>query len=404
MLEAGDTYKGWSLSKDDADYVGGNMLANSRLLSDPTGANTAPQVVAIPIADAPVKTAQGLGAYTTAYKSSNFDTSYVKTPVMWVDSLVLEKGSDYMFSMWVKGSGYVFLNLYNGTGTGDQPTAYVETSDGDSGTEADGFCYFKLTSDWRRVWVHWRTKVEFTDYVKMSLIPFRHMYDSTKTGVLGSKENITTIAAPKFEKGATMTEYSESAEDMITKSGLLACGIDITSHKIVMTADLTKVQDLSGDEIAVFAIDGDGNPYIKTGLIRADDVVTSTVLANKITGSMVKQPFETYNSTADWAAGHSFSWYINNASVTNFAFFTNTSYNGVTVNVFNGTITSINISLMTIVNEDYGYGTTYNVVIPPYRLMQALAIYDPAYNVIKWYLLVPYTLSGSTITIANSKK
>ena len=29
---------------------------------------------------------------------------------------------------------------------------------------------------------------------------------------------------------------------------------------------------------------------------------------------------------------------------------------------------------------------------------------DPAYNVIKWYLLVPYTLSGSTITIANSKK
>ena len=27
-----------------------------------------------------------------------------------------------------------------------------------------------------------------------------------------------------------------------------------------------------------------------------------------------------------------------------------------------------------------------------------------AYNVIKWYLLVLYTLSGSTITIANSKK
>ena len=404
MVEAGDTYKGWSLSKDDADYVGGNMLANSRLLSDPTALNKAPRITLQPTADVPTNTAQGLGAYTTAYKSSNFDADYTKTPVMWEDSLVLEKGSDYMLSMWVKGSGYVFLNLYNGTEIGDQPIAYVETSDGYSGTDADGFCYFKLTSDWRRVWVHWRTKVDFTDYVKMSLIPFRHMYDSTKTGVLGSKENITTIAAPKFEKGATMTEYSESGEDLITKSALLACGIDITSHKIVMTADLTKVQDLSGDEIAVFAIDGDGNPYIKTGLIRADDVVTSTVLANKITGSMVKQPFETYNSTADWAAGHSFSWYINNASVTNFAFFTNTSYNGVTVNVFNGTSASINISLMTIVNEDYGYGTTYNVVIPPYRLMQALAIYDPAYAVIKWYLLVPYTLSGSTITIANSKK
>ena len=371
MLEAGDTYKGWSLSINDYSYVGGNMLAGSRTLDAGMEKDG-------------IITVAGYGDKAVIYKDNSSGTTWSNV-LQYTLTGAIEGNMDYMLSLWVKGSGKVQLYLYNGS-----VTKQIEGSEGWSDTATDGKCDVVLTSEWKRIWVHWRTLQTINSTVSvLARCP------------AGSK---LFVAGMKLEKGAMMTEYSESSEDLVSKTALLACGIDITSHKIVMTADLTKVQDQSGDEIAVFAIDGDGNPYIKTGLIKADEVVTSTVLAGKITGSMVKQPFETYNSIDDWAAGHSFSWYINNASVTNFVFFTNTSYNGVTVNVFNGTSTSINISLMTIVNEDYGYGTTYNVVIPPYRLMQALAIYDPAYNVIKWYLLVPYTLSGSTITIANSKK
>ena len=44
MMEQSDTFTGWSLSEKDFDYVGGNILPNSRLLTDLTGNNLAPSI------------------------------------------------------------------------------------------------------------------------------------------------------------------------------------------------------------------------------------------------------------------------------------------------------------------------------------------------------------------------
>jgi hypothetical protein len=139
MMEQSDTFTGWSLSEKDFDYVGGNILPNSRLLTDLTGNNLAPN-----IQWSPTKVDNGYGDCTTLYEGVNDTTSYNRNILQWTNNISLKKNTDYMFSMWAKGTGYVQMLLYCFTDSTNNPIAFVESSDGYIGTGNDGFVWFKL--------------------------------------------------------------------------------------------------------------------------------------------------------------------------------------------------------------------------------------------------------------------
>jgi hypothetical protein len=253
MMEQSDTFTGWSLSEKDFDYVGGNILPNSRLLTDLTGNNLAPN-----IQWSPTKVDNGYGDCTTLYEGVNDTTSYNRNILQWTNNISLKKNTDYMFSMWAKGTGYVQMLLYCFTDSTNNPIAFVESSDGYIGSGNDGFVWFKLTSEYRRIWVHYRTNNTFDETVKMTFIAVRQQYDSTsELAYLMSQENTITVASPKLETGATVTNYSESGEDMVSKKALLATGIDVTNGKITATSDNFYIQNNSGQLSA--AVDEKGN-------------------------------------------------------------------------------------------------------------------------------------------------
>jgi hypothetical protein len=253
MMEQSDTFTGWSLSEKDFDYVGGNILPNSRLLTDLTGNNLAPN-----IQWSPTKVDNGYGDCTTLYEGVNDTTSYNRNILQWTNNISLKKNTDYMFSMWAKGTGYVQMLLYCFTDSTNNPIAFVESSDGYIGTGNDGFVWFKLSAEYRRIWVHYRTNNTFDETVKMTFIAVRQQYDSTsELAYLMSQENTITVASPKLETGATVTNYSESGEDMVSKKALLATGIDVTNGKITATSDNFYIQNNSGQISA--AVDESGN-------------------------------------------------------------------------------------------------------------------------------------------------
>jgi hypothetical protein len=200
----------------------------------------------------------GYGDCTTLYEGVNDTTSYNRNILQWTNNISLKKNTDYMFSMWAKGTGYVQMLLYCFTDSTNNPIAFVESSDGYIGTGNDGFVWFKLTAEYRRIWVHYRTNNTFDETVKMTFIAVRQQYDSTsELAYLMSQENTITVASPKLETGATVTNYSESGEDMVSKKALLATGIDVTNGKITATSDNFYIQNNSGQISA--AVDESGN-------------------------------------------------------------------------------------------------------------------------------------------------
>ncbi|VFB14369.1 Uncharacterised protein [Bacteroides heparinolyticus] len=66
------------------------------------------------------------------------------------------------------------------------------------------------------------------------------------------------------------------------KGDLLKTGINITSKQVTVTADIFRVQDRTGKAIAVFKLDDAGNPVLETGRINAREVVTSDLVAERV--------------------------------------------------------------------------------------------------------------------------
>ena len=87
MVEEGDTYYGWTLSDDDNDYVGANLIDNSRTFQ--VGGNTLEAIG--------TKTLKG-DVYELTYKgSAQYNTFYR------IDSSNFKLDTDYTLSFDVRG-------------------------------------------------------------------------------------------------------------------------------------------------------------------------------------------------------------------------------------------------------------------------------------------------------------
>ena len=254
MLVEGDEYVGWSLSDEDAEYIGGNLLDNTDTLVQ--GGN-------LTVRD---------GSYSALHPRDNSDDeinrqSYKGFPTLNTDILyatdvnlidmlewglssdVIKQGQDYMLSFMAKGNkGGQFTAYFYKDGNQLVFTEVLDRAYGpNQHTAADGNAQVKFKEDyvWKQYWVHWRVVGDkVPDKVLIRCNRGTDMY----------------VSQPKLEYGATVTEYratkTDFVEDKSVAGKLLDAGIDIDSKEITLTADKTKLRTQSGQEVAVFDKDG----------------------------------------------------------------------------------------------------------------------------------------------------
>lgn len=255
MLVEGDEYVCWSLSDEDAEYIGGNLLDNTDTLV--AGGN-------LTVRD---------GSYSALHPRDNSDDEINRqsykgfptlntdirfaTDVNCIDMLewglgadVVKQGQDYMLSFMAEGNkGGQFTACFYGTNSTEK--VFVEILDRVNGpnqhTAADGNAQVEFKEDyvWKQYWVHWR--------VVGGNVP-------TKVLIRCNKGTDMYVSQPKLEYGATVTEYratkTDFVEDKSVAGKLLDAGIDITAKRITLTADNTVFRTRSGKETAVVDEDG----------------------------------------------------------------------------------------------------------------------------------------------------
>lgn len=231
MVEEGDTYNGWTLSTEDYDYVGGNMLDNTRTLT--VGGN-------LDYVDANTIISQGFGYDSAVAHVDNSSGSSYKEILLWETmsdgNISFQKGKDYLLSFLASGSGkmtcYLFCNVNNTS------SIYSENNQGYvMNNVADGTSNFTLSSGWKRYWVH-----------------FRVLTDSPLPTTILMRASIGTnvyIAQPKLEEGAVVTEYTERKSDLVDKASLKKAGIEVKSDEVILFGDKIRV-DNNGQTAAMF--------------------------------------------------------------------------------------------------------------------------------------------------------
>lgn len=243
----------WSASPNDYNYIGGNLLDNTRTF---TKAGNLMRL------DASVVTNESYNNGCSVIYA-NAASKYIEM-AQWSVNTIIKKDEDYILSFMAKGSGNIDAYMCSGSNL----SIFAEDSERDTTTSnADGGRRFYLTSEWKRFWVHWRSEgTGIPNYVLIRCIQ-------------GGKAWVTM---PKLEVGATPTDWIDSANGYVEDSGiaakLLRTGIDIEQDKIVFTSDNAVFRDNSGQEVAAF----------KDGAINADLVKVTQMETKAAGGATIK--------------------------------------------------------------------------------------------------------------------
>ena len=281
MFEEAEEYNGWTLSELDYDYIGGNLIDNSRTFASggnckvhtkygsviANGYNSESSVFkarmealagSVPSKNSLPSSASSGTRYALdsdwsvwQYNGNSLsdDSHYngwqktnesLHQDIMLVN-LNLELNKDYIISWYAKCEG---KGLFGAYAAGVGKTVYSEYSDGGIDQSTYGENIFFLTTQWKRFWMH----------VKLikgscSVICFRQDRGDWSSG---SSAMTAYFTQPKIEEGATVTDWTEKRTDMVDRQALLATGIDITNGKITITANNTIFRDNNGTTIALF--------------------------------------------------------------------------------------------------------------------------------------------------------
>lgn len=240
MMEEGDTYNGWSRSKQDYDYVGGNMIDNARTLEVGGSLKSI--------------NANGLPDYERAYygdcmalriKNTNANNTYL---VMEFATDSMELDVDYIFSFLAKGKASI--GLYAQCDRNAEGDSVFSEDSVNQGTRLLNVRYAsiielpnQLTTEYKRYWGHMRF----------------HGYLPSKLYIQLNGAGEVYVCQPKLEKGATMTEFTERKTDLVDKASLKKAGIGITDREVLLYGEQVKV--MNGNAIAAL---------FKNGMLNAD--------------------------------------------------------------------------------------------------------------------------------------
>ena len=270
MLEEGENYNGWTLSEQDYDYVGGNLLDNARTL-DKSG-------TLIEIYDTVIQ--NGYGTDSACIKNlmkANATPSDYKEVLRWrFGSTYLVNGNDYIFSFVATADVddarvvcYMWSNDIE-----NSCNIFTEGNGGAWDSKEDGKIVFILSRQWTRYWVHWRPK---DGYATPKEVQIRH------TGNNITSASTVYVTQPKLEIGATMTEWTERKTDLVDKASLKKAGIEVTSEKVKLYGDQIEfAQTKSGTAFAMFK---DG--MLDARLINAAKIIAERLETSGNTGQRV---------------------------------------------------------------------------------------------------------------------
>lgn len=309
MLEEGEEYNGWTLSEQDYDYVGGNLLDGTATLAKTGNVETLnPDNV----------TQGGMGESASVIATLPPTTVVGDFLKFSTKDMGLKVGEDCMLSFYARAaSGYAHGELQCYLYSPSMGIVMTESSHEKldfSYNPADGDLYTNITptTAWKRYWVHWRPMGNVPQHVLFRLLrpgTDQGSYDSSTSYNVGdvvlyggtyyvcqkagsgyepgassyweATEFAIEIARPKLEVGATMTEWTAKRSDMVDKQALYATGIDIDSKKITLTANHTYVRTNGGTPTVM--IDADGN--LTNVKVNADIVNVSATHQLRISGN-----------------------------------------------------------------------------------------------------------------------
>lgn len=274
MVEEGDTYNGWTLSQNDYDYVGGNLLEDTMALTRSSDNSN------LQFASGLILFGKYEGCYGILYNKNNSAESQFtealqyKFPTTYTFSgqARIVKNQDYVFSFVAKGNGNINVFLY---GDSIHANVYTETCEGNVYPVgwADGYTQLALTSTYKRYWVHWRIE----DYTGegTEVIP-----DKVLIRVPGDTE--AWVTKPKLEEGAQLTDYTERKTDLIDRATAKAAGIEITSKGVTLYGEKIKVENtLSTGQTTTAALFTDG-------AINAALILAQMLTSQGLNGQMVR--------------------------------------------------------------------------------------------------------------------
>lgn len=252
MLEKGSEYTGWTPAETDYDYLGGNMLDDTRTLV--ASGQLSNLHTALDVAQDTYE-----GAYAVAHGKADSSNNNM-SDFLWFNGeggrlLNFELRKNYVFSFLAKGSGTLRAHLYKDS---VHVNIYAENSQGNvTENVADGASNFTLTSEWKRYWVHWRIDPYTGD--GDTVLP-----QSVLLRAVNGCE--AWVTKPKLEEGALMTEYTEKKTDLIDKATAKAAGLEITADGVELYGDKVKVKN-NGKTAAMFH-----NGKLNADLIDADTI------------------------------------------------------------------------------------------------------------------------------------
>lgn len=274
MVEEGDTYNGWTLSQNDYDYVGGNLLEDTMALTRSSDNSN------LQFASGLILFGKYEGCYGILYNKNNSAESQFTEALQYKFPTTatlsgqarIVKNQDYVFSFVAKGSGNINVYLY---GDSVHANVFTETCEGNVYPVgwADGYVQLALTSTFKRYWVHWRIE----DYTGegAEVIP-----DKVLIRVPGDTE--AWVTKPKLEEGAQLTDYTERKTDLIDRATAKAAGLEITSRGVTLYGEKIKVENtLSTGQTTTAAL-------FKDGAINAALILAQMLTSQGHNGQMVR--------------------------------------------------------------------------------------------------------------------
>lgn len=260
QIAEGEEYAGYTLSEQDRNYIGGNLLDNTGTLVTGGKLKVASENTALHPKDNSAEEIEkhSYKGFPTLNTDARFYTSDINT-VEWdfVFATFFKQGQDYMLSFMAKGNkgGRFTASIYNYYNTEElfaEAPNRVDTDNSHVQME------FKEDYIWTRYWVRWRVVGEQPPrYVRITCHQGCDLY----------------LSQPKMEYGATATEWraekTDYIEDKSIAGSLLDAGIDINSKEIMLTADKTTFRTTKGTKVAMFDEDG-----LNAQLVRAQRLQT----------------------------------------------------------------------------------------------------------------------------------
>ena len=224
MLEQSDSYNGWTLSEEDYNYQGGNMLDNTRYLN--TGSNLT-QVGML------IGNAKDGCSLSEATVQQNKSATLVR-----FDNVSVVANTDYVLSFFIrskvlssKTNVVCTLNLVTNAKFAECSSGSVSSYTSANGNSTtSGYIEFgNIPTEWTKVWYHFSAQTTVTNQAIAIQI-----YGRNGAGIL-------QVCQPKLEAGLMNTPWTEATEDVANKAALKRTGIDIELGKIILDAENTVI-------------------------------------------------------------------------------------------------------------------------------------------------------------------